>query len=319
MVFIVIFSIWFLFIPLWCRTGPEETFTSVIKDYAARDDFDKGGVKNSDKDFLQQGRLLKRNDDIQHSSAKKLPEPQKKPITSMQKIALVESPAVENSEEVGLRGVSSDNAASDQYFKLTNESLLTNNYDQRVMQFFTNDVWDDTTFQKSLLIEYKNFFEKKLGKELDDQNEEYVLRTKSFREVYKDFKTYYQNSLQAELNNYSKMVKDFITYISHQDTFKFQSEYPVLKIEKVDKLELIDDIPTFYVLTYEGYRGKPQYVSEKSIRLLCGNSFLSAFTAKEKRGQVSDIIIPYKNGLDKLSDMTEPFSLLLLRKQISYK
>lgn len=199
-----------------------------------------------------------------------------------------------------------------------------------VTQFFRIDIWNDVTFHKSLLEEYNNFFDREMNRLVQTKKElkkrksrekESGVNTPLFKEALNNFKESNEGiQLQIQLESYITIIERFIKSQKSQyrktEKVRFQQP-PALEVSKLEKIAIVGDEVTFYALTYADDTESPVYVTEKSMRLLFGQSFFSAFLMKQNVKNVT-IFVPYKSVLDVFNDKDRLFSLSLLRSKIYY-
>jgi hypothetical protein len=199
-----------------------------------------------------------------------------------------------------------------------------------VTRFFTTDIWNDVIFCKSLLEEYNNFFDSEINhltqakkglKKRKSEARESVISTPLFTEVLEKFKESNLGiQLQNQLESYIVIVARFIKAQKPQSRkveISQSQKSPALEVVKLEKIAIVGDEVTSYALTYKGDIESPVYVTEKSMRLLFGQSFFNAFLTQQNLKNVT-IFIPYKALLDVFNDKDRLFSLSLLRNKIYY-
>ena len=192
-----------------------------------------------------------------------------------------------------------------------------------VDQYFTTLIWDDPTFQRSLLTEYKKFFDIEMQNAKSDITkkksaieEREIINTILFKKALAKFKLSDEGiNLQQQLASYITSINNFLAYM--KDKEKTGSSQAGLIVQKCEKVGMVGNELTSYVLTYKANVQEPVCVTEKSMSILFGFSFFNAFVAKQKLYDVV-INIPYESVLDVFNDQNKRFSLSLLRSKIYY-
>ena len=252
------------------------------------------------------------------------------PLTLSQEVGLVKTPVVDDKPKK-----TDSNSYRPIRANLSNDFVSLDDDDVQVDQdpvtrFFRTDIWADMTFRRSLLEEYNNFFDSEINrlaqvkkglKKRKSEARESVISTPFFTEALEKFKESNEGiQLQSQLESYVTIITRFIKAQKSQSR-KIESSQskksPTLEVTKLEKIAIVGDEVTSYVLTYKGDAEVPIYVTERSMRLLFGQSFFSTFLTQQNLKKVT-IFIPYKSLLDVFNNKDRLFSLSLLRNKIYY-
>lgn len=205
------------------------------------------------------------------------------------------------------------------------DDLQNENENDSVSSFFTKGIWDDKHFQKSVLLEYKDFFDQELydnqeankKKKKDDKSTSY---DSEFKKVFQKFKSSMQGvMLQDQLERYRDSIERFITYAQSKSS-RIQSSL-VLQVKKHvesdEKVELVGNEVVLYTISYEGDNESPVFVTERSLVIFLGKMIFKTFVTKQKTKNVI-VCIPYDSALSIFNNKKRSFSLGLLRNKIYF-
>lgn len=204
---------------------------------------------------------------------------------------------------------SKGSAAEDAEATMVGDSVnIENTQENPVDRFFKKGLWVDSSFRRSLLNEYQDFFEKEL------QSKTFIkkvitIQSSKFKKALVDFKAVYGSDFEKEFNPYVTMINEIVIHMNPSLSTK-------LKRDRIKPIGLtIGSVPgsnnSLYRLTYEGYLGGDILVTEKSMHLLFGDERV----AQLKKDKKATLFVPYKNGLDMLAKGTRVFSVSLLREK----
>ena len=198
-----------------------------------------------------------------------------------------------------------------------------------VTRFFKTDIWTDITFHKDLLEEYKQFFEREMNqisqinstlKKKKLKTGESVVTTQLFQSALEKFKESSEGvELQNQLESY---ISTFNRFIASQKSIKKSKisqskKFKALEIKKIEDFAFQSGEDTPYVLTYNGDTEAPTPVTEKSMRLLFGQSFFTKFLT-EQIFKNPTIFIPYRSLLEIFNNKDRLFYISLLRSKIYF-